>query len=44
MEGVGGTSPCDDSLLTFVDLFTSSMVYTELSLRDVHSSTLVYIL
>lgn len=30
MEGVGGTGPCDDSLLTFVDMFTSYMVYPEL--------------
>lgn len=27
MEGAGRKGPCDDSLLTFVDLFTSSTVY-----------------
>lgn len=41
MEGAGGTGPCDDSLLTFVDLFTSSTVCSELQLQDVHSSTVV---
>lgn len=41
MEGVGGTGLCEDSLLTFVDLFTSSTVYSELELRDLHSSTMV---
>lgn len=39
MEGVGGTMLYDDSLLTFVDLFTSSMVYSGFKLRDVQSST-----
>lgn len=36
MEGVGGAAPCDDSLLTFVDLFTSSTVCTDLELRNVY--------
>lgn len=36
-------APCDDSLLTFADLFTSSTVYSKSQLWDDQGSTVLHL-